>query len=105
MTAAVEPVSRADLARLEERIVIAIATAANTIVDAIRQTSAEQNANREAMADRIMEQGSAFLRAALDDAAPRAVDIGPAAANDTDATPYAPGPTTPPGGPANEGGP
>ena len=83
VTAAVEPVSRADLARVEERIVIAIATAANTIVDAIRQTSAEQNAKREAMADRIMEQGSAFLRAARDDAAPRAVDIGPAAANDT----------------------
>ena len=105
MTAAVEPVSRADIARMEERIVIAIATAANTIVDAIRQTSAEQNAKREAMADRIIEQGSAFLRAARDDAAPRAVDIGPAAANDTDETPYAPGPTTPPGGPANEDGP
>ena len=95
--------SRADIAHMEERMTLAIATATEQIVDAIRQTGAEQNANREAMAKSIMEQGSAILRTALDDAAPRAVDIGPPAANDE--TRYAPGPTTPPGGPANDDAP
>ena len=75
----------ADIAPMEERIarhrdrdgqiVEAIRQTGQTIVDAILQTSAEQT---------------------------RAVDIGPPAANDTDETPYAPGPTTPPGGPAND---
>ena len=92
----------ADLAHMEERLTLAIATATDRIVGAIRETGAEQNANREATAKSIMVQGSAMLRAALNDAAPRAVDIGPAIANDTDETPYAPGPTTPPGGPEND---
>ena len=90
-----------DLAHLEERLTLAIATAAEKVVEAMRQTGAEQNAHRAAMADRIMEQGSAILRTALDDATPRAVDIGPPAANDTDDR-HVPGPTTPPEGPAND---
>lgn len=68
------------------------------IVDAIRETSTEQNANREAMADVMLQRGAGFLRAALDEGTPRTVVLDPPIANDT----REPAPTTPPGGPAND---
>jgi hypothetical protein len=54
---------------MEERILVAIATSTSMIVDAIHEASAEQNASREAMAERIMERGAGFLRDALDEGA------------------------------------
>jgi hypothetical protein len=70
------------------------------IVDAIRETSAEQAASREAMADVMLQRGAGFLRAALDEGTPRTVVLDPPTANDT----RDPAPTTPPGGPANDRG-
>ena len=54
------------------------------------------------MAERIIERGAGFLRAALDEATPRTVVLDPPVASDTEEQPYALGPTTPPGGPAND---
>lgn len=75
------------------------------IIDAIREVGAEQSASRDAMADAIMVKGAGFLRAALDEAAPRTVVLDPPAANDTGGGAEGerdPGPKTPPGGPAND---
>jgi hypothetical protein len=83
------------IARTEERILLAIATASAQIVDAIRQMGAEHNANREATADRIIQHTSAFLGAVLGGADP--VDLAERL--------NVPGPTTPPGGPANDDAP
>ncbi len=77
-------------------IVRAIGAAADRIVNAIREASAEGTASREAM----IARGGAFLRAALDEGTPRTVVLDPPVANDT----RTPDPTTPPGGPANDGG-
>ena len=77
--------SPADLAGMEERILIAIATASAQIVDAIRQTG-------QTIVDAIRQRSAEQTRA---------VDIGPPAANDR----HVPGPTTPPGGPANDDAP
>jgi hypothetical protein len=74
-------VNRADLAGMEERILLAIATASEVIAGAVRESGAAQIASLEAMTDRILERGS--LRAARSDR-------------------YVHGPTTPPGGPAND---
>ena len=63
------------------------------IIDAIRETSAEQIASREAMADVMLQRGAGFLRAALDEATPRTVVLDPPVANDTSDPP-------PKGGPA-----
>jgi hypothetical protein len=83
-------------------IVRAIEATGARIIEAIREQGAEHKASREATAATILEQGYAFLRAALDDATPRTVVLDPPAANDAGEPPYAPGPTTPPGRPAND---
>jgi hypothetical protein len=63
-------------------IVRAIEAAADRIVGAIREASAEQIKSREAMGERLLAQGARFLRAALDDGMPRTVVLDPPAAND-----------------------
>ena len=100
-------------------IVRAIREQSDRIIGAIHETTAEQNASREAMGDVVLQKGARFLRAALDDATPRtivtdpggegrprAVTLAPPAANEGGTAPPSsglrPGPTTPPGGPAND---
>jgi hypothetical protein len=49
------------------------------IVDAIHEATARAEASREALGNLLLERDADFLRAALDEAAPRTIEVEPGA--------------------------